>query len=74
MTLNFKGIDNLCGNFCYDEIQDVLRCKETVTCAALGEEIPGHHQEQLTQTLIVRFDESALFTQILDCEKPTEKN
>ena len=61
MTLNFKGIDNLCGNFCYDEIQDVLRYKETVTCAALCEEIPWYSQEQLTQTLILQFDESALF-------------
>ena len=28
--------------------------KDTVMCAALGAEVPGHCQEQLTQTLIVR--------------------
>ena len=30
------------------------RHKDSVRCAALGAEVPGHRQEQLTQTLIVR--------------------
>ena len=30
------------------------RYKDTVRCAALGAEVPGHRQQQLTQTLIVR--------------------
>ena len=28
--------------------------KDNVKCAALGSEVPGYHQEKLTQTLIVR--------------------
>ena len=30
------------------------RYKDTVRCGALGAEVPGHRQQQLTQTLIVR--------------------
>ena len=33
--------------------------KDTVRCAVLGAEVLGHHQEQLTQTLTVRFVEYA---------------
>ena len=41
---------------------------------ALGAEVPGHRQKQLTQTLIVRLLKTHLFTLILDCEKSTEWN
>ena len=40
---------------------ELQRYKETVRCAALGAEVPGQHQEQLTQTLIVRLLKNALF-------------
>ena len=33
---------------------ELQRYKDTVRCAALGAEVPGHRQQQLTQTLIVR--------------------
>ena len=33
---------------------ELQRYKDTVRCAALGAEVPGHCQEQLTHTLIVR--------------------
>ena len=33
---------------------ELQRYKDTVKCAALGTEDPGHRQQQLTQTLIVR--------------------
>ena len=32
---------------------ELQRYKDNVRCAALGAEVPGQHQEQLTQTLIV---------------------
>ena len=32
---------------------ELQRYKDTVSCAALGAEVPGHSQQQLTQTLIV---------------------
>ena len=35
-------------------LPELQRYKETVRCAALGAEVPGHRQQQLTQTLIVR--------------------
>ena len=35
-------------------LPELQRNKDTVRCAALGAEVQGHHQEQLTQTLIVR--------------------
>ena len=50
----------------------LLRYKDTVRCGALGAEVPGHCQQQLTQTLIVRLYKTHLFTWILDCEKSTE--
>ena len=43
-----------------------------ISCAALGVEVPGHRQQQLTQTLIVRLLKTHLFTPIPDCEKSTE--
>ena len=46
--------------------------KDTVRCAALGAEVPGHHQQQLTQTLIVRLLKTHFFTSIHDCEKSIE--
>ena len=35
-------------------LPELQRYKDTVRCAALGAEVPGHLLEQLTQTLIVR--------------------
>ena len=35
-------------------LSELQRYKDTVRCAALGAEVPGHRQKQLTQTLIVR--------------------
>merc|ERR1712073_77905 len=35
-------------------LPELQRYKDTVRCAALGAEVPGHCQQQLTQTLIVR--------------------
>ena len=34
---------------------ELQRYKDTVRCGALSAEVPGHCQEQLTQTLIVRW-------------------
>ena len=48
--------------------------KDSVRCAALGVEVPGHHQQQLTRILIVRLLKTHLFTPIFDCEKSTEYN
>ena len=38
----------------------------------LSAEVPGHSQQQLTQTLIVRLLKTHFFTSILDFEKSTE--
>ena len=35
-------------------LPELQRYKDTARCAALGAEVPGHRQQQLTQTLIVR--------------------
>ena len=35
-------------------LPELQRYKDIVRCDALGAEVPGHHQQQLTQTLIVR--------------------
>ena len=35
-------------------LPELQRYKDTVRCGLLGTEIPGHRQQQLTQTLIVR--------------------
>ena len=53
-------------------LPELQRYKDTVRCAALGAEVPGHRQQQLTQTLIVRLLKTHFFTPILDCEKSTE--
>ena len=55
-------------------LPELQRYKDTVRCAALGVEVPGHRQQQLTKTLIVRLLQMHFFTPILDCEKPTEYN
>merc|ERR1712020_299599 len=53
-------------------LPELQRNKDTVRCAALGAEVPGHRQQQLTQTLIVRLLKTHFFTLILDFEKSTE--
>ena len=53
-------------------LPELQRYKDTVRCAALGAEVPGHCQQQLTQTLIVRLLKTHFFTSILDFEKSTE--
>ena len=35
-------------------LPELQRYKDTVRCGTLGAEVPGHRQEQLMQTLIVR--------------------
>merc|ERR1711923_60177 len=35
-------------------LPELQRHKDTVRCAALGTEVPGHRQQQLRQTLIVK--------------------
>ena len=50
---------------------ELQRDEDTISCAALGAEVPGH---QLTQTLIVRLLKTHFFTPILDFEKSTEYN
>ena len=51
---------------------ELQRYKDTVRCAALGAEFPGHRQQQLTQTLIVHLLKTHFFSPILDCEKSAE--
>ena len=51
---------------------ELQRYKDTVRCAARGAEVPGHRQQLLTQTLIVRFLKTHFFTSIFDFEKSTE--
>ena len=53
-------------------LQELQRNKDTVSFAALGAEVAGHRQEQLTQTLIVRLLKTHFFTPIPDFEKSTE--
>ena len=53
-------------------LPELQRYKDTVRCGALGAEVPGHRQQQLTQTLILGLLKTHLFTPILDCEKSTE--
>ena len=53
-------------------LPELQRYKDSVRCAALGAEVPGYRQQQLTQTLIVRLLKTHLFTWILDFEKSTE--
>ena len=40
---------------------ELQRYKDTVRCAALGMDVPGHRQKQLTQTLIVNFVKKSTF-------------
>ena len=42
-------------------LPELQRYKDTVRCAALGAEVPGHCQQQLTQTLIVRLLKTHFF-------------
>ena len=53
-------------------LPELQRYKDTIRCAALGAEVPGHRQQQLTQTLIVRLLKTLFFTPILDFKKSTE--
>ena len=53
---------------------ELHRYMDTARCAALGMEVSGHRQKQLTQTLIVRLLKTRLFTLILYFEKSTEQN
>ena len=53
---------------------ELQRYKDTVRCVALGAEVPGQRQEQLTQSLIVRLLKTHFFTPILYCEKSTDYN
>ena len=53
-------------------LPELQRYNVTVGCAAIGAVVPGHRQQQLTQTLIVRLLKTHFFTLILDCEKATE--
>ena len=50
------------------------RYKDTIRCGALGAKVPGHCQQKLTQTLILRLLKTHFFPPILDCEKSTEYN
>ena len=43
-------------------------------CASVGAEVPGHRQQQLTQTLIVRWPKAHFLPPILDSEKSKEYN
>ena len=53
-------------------LPELQRNKDTVRCAALGAEVPGHRQKQLMHTLIVRLLNMHFLTATLDCEKSTE--
>ena len=53
-------------------LPELQRYKDTARCAVLATEVPGHHQSQKAQTLIVHLLKTHFFTLILDCEKPTE--
>ena len=43
-------------------LPELKRHKDTVICAALGVEVPGHSLKQLTQTWIVRLLKACFFT------------
>ena len=42
-------------------LAELQRIKDIVRCAALGAKVPGHRQDQPTETLIVRLLETHLF-------------
>ena len=52
-------------------LPELQRYNDTVRCGALGAKFPGHRQQQLTQTLIVRLLKTHLFLlfQILGCPR-----
>ena len=50
-------------------LPELQRYKDTVRCAALGADVPGHRQHQLTQTLIVRLFKTHFFTPSLEFVK-----
>ena len=50
------------------------RYKDAARCGTLGAELPGHHQQQLTQTSNVRLLKTHFFTPILGFQKSTEYN
>ena len=43
-------------------LPELQRYKDTVRCAELGAEVPGHRQQQLTQTLMVLLLKTHFFT------------
>ena len=51
---------------------ELQRNKGTIRCTALGSEVPGGCQQQLTQTVIVGWLKTHFCTPILGCEKSTE--
>ena len=54
-------------------LPELQGCKDTFRWAALGAVVTGHHQKQLTQTLIVRLLKTHFFThQSLIVKKSTE--
>ena len=53
-------------------LPELQRRKDNVRCATLGAEVPGHRQDQLMQTLIVRTLEMHFLTPINNFEKSTE--
>ena len=53
-------------------LPELQRYRDTVRCAVLGAAVPGHRQQQLTKTLIVRLLKTHFLRPILDCEKLTE--
>ena len=55
-------------------LPELYTYKDIVRCAALGVEVPGHRQQQLTHTLIVRLMKTHVLPTILDFEKSTEYN
>ena len=54
-------------------LPELQRYKDIVRCAALGAEVPGHRQQQLTQTLIVRLVKTHFLPAILDLESQQKR-
>ena len=48
---------------------ELQRYKDTVRCAELGAEVPGHCQKKLTQTLIVRLLKTHFYTPNLEFQQ-----
>ena len=53
-------------------VPELKRSKDTVRCAALGVEVVGRRQQQLTGTSIVRLLKTHFLPPILDSEKSAE--